>query len=46
MTSLIVFDAAFLAELEESTKYEMWFLEAAYDLAGNPLFMKWPDALI
>lgn len=41
-----MFDVAFLTELEESTKYEMWFLEAAYDLAGKPLFQKWPDSLI
>lgn len=26
MTTSIVFDSTFLAELEESTKYEMWFL--------------------
>jgi len=46
MTPSIVFDPAFLTELEESTKYEMWFLEAVYDLAGKPLFLKLPDSLI
>jgi hypothetical protein len=42
----VQFDKAFYNKLSELTEYEMWFLEAVYDLAGKPLFPTWPDQLI
>lgn len=46
MTNPIQFDKAIFDDLAEIIKYEMWFLETVYDLAGKPLFPSWPDQLI
>lgn len=46
MAKSIQYDQSFVENLLERTEYELWFLEAAYDLAGKPLFPTWPDQLI
>jgi len=46
MANPVQFDKAFYDKLAELTEYEMWFLQAVYDLAGKPLFPTWPDQLI
>lgn len=46
MSKSIQYDKNFIDNLLERTEYELWFLEAAYDLAGRPLFPSWPDQLI